>query len=67
MSFQDFGKGAGPKRPTKSQFTSNANVKHNASAGTSHQSSQQQTKPNPDPFAQLSDGILQYQVGFITL
>jgi hypothetical protein len=67
MSFQDFGRGTGPKRPTKSQFTSNAPVKPapSSSLTTSQFSptSQSVTKVNPDPFTQLSDQILQYQVG----
>lgn len=54
MSFQDVGKPGVPKPPQRSQLTTQPNIPEGRPS-----SSLQKTG---DPFAQLSDGIVQYQV-----
>ena len=56
MSFQDVGKPGAPKRPQRSQLTTNTVL--SLPEGRPMNASPQ----TGDPFSQLSDGILQYQV-----
>ena len=54
MSFQDVGKPGAPKPPQRSQLTAQPNIPEGRPSSS--------LPKTGDPFAQLSDGILQYQV-----
>ena len=54
MSFQDVGKPGAPKPPQRTHLTAQPNIPEGRPSSSLPKTS--------DPFAQLSDGILQYQV-----
>lgn len=54
MSFQDVGKPGAPQRPQRSHYATQAAIPEGRPSGS--------LPKTGDPFAQLSDGILQYQV-----
>lgn len=54
MSFQDVGKPGAPQRPLRSHYATQAAIPEGRPSGS--------LPKIGDPFAQLSDGILQYQV-----
>jgi hypothetical protein len=54
MSFQDVGKPGAPKPPQRSHLTAQPNIPEGRPSSS--------LPKTGDPFAQLSDGILQYQV-----
>ena len=66
MSFQDVGKPGAPKRPQRSHLTSQQQQPASISEGRPSNSSLS-SKTGGNPFAQLSDGILQYQVCYAML